>query len=72
VGDTGAQVVNKNHGDTFPRENTRWEEEEIVLSVQALLSRHSDLLISMSLRMQETLYFWDLIHKARVNYCSEQ
>ena len=34
--ETGAQVVNKNHGDTFPRENTRWEEEEIVLCVQVL------------------------------------
>ena len=35
-GETGAQVVNKNHGDTFPRENTRWEEEEIVVCVQVL------------------------------------
>ena len=24
----GAQVVNKNHGEIFPRENTRWEEGE--------------------------------------------
>ena len=35
-GETGAQVVNNNHGDTCPRENTRWEEEEIVLCVQVL------------------------------------
>ena len=34
--ETGAQVFNKNHGDTFPRENIRWEEEEIVLCVQVL------------------------------------
>ena len=28
-GETGAQAVNKNHGETFPRENIRWEEEEM-------------------------------------------
>ena len=27
--DRSTQVVNKNHGETFPRENTRWEEEEM-------------------------------------------
>ena len=27
--ETGAQVVNKNHGETFPRKNTGWEEEEM-------------------------------------------
>ena len=27
--ETGAQVVNKNHGEIFPRENTRWEEGEM-------------------------------------------
>ena len=35
-GETGAQVVSKNHGNIFPRENIRWEEEEIVLCVQVL------------------------------------
>ena len=35
-GETGAQVFNKNHEDTFPIEKTRWEEEEIVLCVQVL------------------------------------
>ena len=27
--ETGAQVVNKNHGEISPRENTRWEEGEM-------------------------------------------
>ena len=27
--ETGATVVNKNHRETFPKENTRWEEEEM-------------------------------------------
>ena len=27
--ETGAQVVNKNHGEIFPRENARWEEGEM-------------------------------------------
>jgi hypothetical protein len=26
--ETVAQVVNRNHGEIYPRENTRWEEEE--------------------------------------------
>jgi hypothetical protein len=28
-GKTGTQAVNKHHGEIFPRENTRWEEEEM-------------------------------------------
>jgi hypothetical protein len=28
-GETGAQAVNKNHGETFPQKNTRREEEEM-------------------------------------------
>jgi hypothetical protein len=40
-GETGAQVVNKNHGDTFPRENTRWEEEEIVVYTKMCLLYYS-------------------------------
>jgi hypothetical protein len=32
--ETGAQVVNKNHGEISPRENTRWEEGRNVLCVK--------------------------------------